>query len=447
MALLTTTSRLLASLKTSFAFRESICYFRQTRCLTINPPVWSSTKSISKKGEKPPPKTTATHSFGPTFETLSLDTFESLYASKPENRSKVEHILALYEHEKYTGTSEVPTVLTTLEMADLLAVFPDERELKRTFKFFFKRECARFNTATKKAARKISVLEAKMTKYKTTNLDGVKEWDVGIWNSQGNLEYGLWHNSLMSRITKQSVRDYRQRHLLRQAALFGQKLIIDLDYDHYMKLYESRLLGTQIGILYYENRVNRDYPDCLPFDVHFTNCSKATQSLASITKHIKRADQLGGYFHSGSYLDYPHLFPRHRLVYLSPHARESITSYSHDDIYILGGYNDRSSHMKVSNVKAQQEGIRCYRLPLDESVLWRQGSRNLCLNQVAAILQAVKSTGNWKESIAKWTPQRKMKSSEELMLEDELRKKATDRRIKSIQRTFNIKVADKVYKL
>lgn len=198
----------------------------------------------------------------------------------------------------------MPTVLTTLEMADLLAVFPDERELKRTFKFFFKRECARYNTATKKAARKISVLEAKMTKYKTTNLDGVKEWDVGIWNSQGNLEYGLWHNSLMSRITKQSVRDYRQRHLLRQAALFGQKLIIDLDYDHYMKLYESRLLGTQIGILYYENRVNRDYPDCLPFDVHFTNCSKGKSRVFLLLHKVHHHNLLFLFFFSHSILGF-----------------------------------------------------------------------------------------------------------------------------------------------
>lgn len=103
--------------------------------------------------------------------------------------------------------------------------------------------------------------------------------------------------------------------------------------------------------------------------------------------------------------------------------------------------------MKVSHVKAQQEGIRCYRLPLDESVLWRQGSRNLCLNQVSAMLQAVKSTGNWKEAVAKWAPQRKIKSSEELMLEDELRKKHTERRMKSIQRSFKIEVGSKVYKL
>ena len=115
-----------------------------------------------------------------------------------------------------------------------------------------------------------------------------------------------------------------------------------------MKLYESRLLASQIGILYYENRVNRDYPECLPFDVHFTNCANGSQTVEALSKQIKRIDSLAGSFHQGSYLDLPELFPKNRLVYLSPHARDAIRSYSHDDIYILGGYNDRTSHMKVS---------------------------------------------------------------------------------------------------
>ena len=117
-----------------------------------------------------------------------------------------------------------------------------------------------------------------------------------------------------------------------------------------MKLYECRLLAGQIGILYYENRVNRDYPEVLPFDVHFTNCGKAKQTMEALEKHIKRMDQLTGYFHEGSYLDLPDLFPKKRLVYLSPHARDAIGEYSHDDIYIIGGYNDRTSHLQVGRI-------------------------------------------------------------------------------------------------
>src|SRR5699024_153562 len=99
----------------------------------------------------------------------------------------------------------------------------------------------------------------------------------------------------------------------------------------------------------------------------------------------------------------------------------------------------------VSHVKAQQEGIACYRLPLDENVLWRQGTRNLCLNQVASILQAVKCTGDWREAIHRWAPQRKIKSQEEMDIEDQIRIKRTQRRTKAIERSFKIEIGDKRY--
>lgn len=388
----------------------------------------------------------STPSSGPTFETVSLKDFSSLYDSNPANKVAIEHIIALYEHEKYTGTSEVPTRLSVLDMKDLLAVFPEEKEIKRSFKFFFNRECARHNSGIRKAERRVMMVEKKREKYNLSDIKQFDNWSVGIWDEpEENLIYGLWHNSLLSRIPKQATRDYRHRHLLRQTAMFGQKLIIDLDYDQYMKLYECRLLAGQIGFLYYENRSNRDYPDALPFDVHFTNVRNGQQTMEAIEKHIKRTEQLGGYFHHESYLNYPKLFPKERLVYLSPHASVALRNYDHDDIYILGGYNDRTSHMAVSHVKAQQEGIRCYRLPLDENVLWKQGSRNLCLNQVAAILHAVKSTGNWKDAVAKCTPQRKIKSTDEMLIEDQIRAKKMARRVKDIQKSLKIKVAGRMY--
>lgn len=338
---------------------------------------------------------------------VAIKSFSSLYKADPSNRSKIEYILNLYEHEKYTGMSFMPERITSIEMRDLLAVFPDETEILRTLKFFYKRECARQNTVTRKAIKRNEMIETKIDRFGPKATDR-NEWDIGIFDQNGNIVYGLWHNTLHNRVPKQAVRDYRHRHLLRQAAMFGQKLIVDLDYDEFMKQYEIRLLATQIGMLYYENRVNHNFPECLPFDVHFTNCGKAQKTLQALNKHIKRMDQLRDYFHEESYLNLPQLFPKQRLVYLSPHSRESLRNYSHDDIYILGAYNDRSTRLKVSNVKAENEGIRCYRLPLAENVIWGHGSMNLCLNQCSNMLHAVKATGDWQTAIQIGVPQRKL---------------------------------------
>lgn len=364
------------------------------------------------------------------FQQLSIEMYKQLYGLEKKNHDKISNILNLYEHLKYT-TSEVPTTLTLADMIYMLKVYPDEKELHRSIKFFYKRECHKYKSRKKKVERKIQIREKKVEKY-GQNED---EWSVGIWDTNQELVYGLWHNSILGRITKKSVRDFRHNHLLRHAAMFGQKLIIDLDYDQYMKMYEANLLASQIGVFYYENRNNETFPNELPFDIHFTNCDKSTITLEALRKHIKRMDELKFYFHHGSYLDNSELFPRENLVYLSPHASQSLRQYSHDDIYILGGYNDRSTHMKVSHVKARAEGIRCYRLPLDENVLWKQGNKNLCLNQVGAILHAVKATGDWQYAIRTFTPQRKIKSAEEMELEDEIRIKKIHKRLKHIEKS------------
>ena len=137
--------------------------------------------------------------------------------------------------------------------------------------------------------------------------------------------------------------------------MFGQKLIIDLDYDQYMTEFECRMLCQNIGQLYYQNRVNLEYPDCLPYDIHFTNCFNAARILnisnggGMLHKHLKRIIDNDYYyqqnkqkllapnFHFESFLQLPDQFPKHRLIYLSPHASIPLWDYSHDDIYILGG--------------------------------------------------------------------------------------------------------------
>lgn len=365
------------------------------------------------------------------FKVVSVDQFQMLFKTNPERKAQIEEILNIYELEKYT-TQQVPSVLSMNDMKKLLTTYHDEKELRKMIKFFYTRECDKFNSYKKKFYKKQEIQEKKREKYGDND-----DWEHGIFDRQGQLVYGLWHNSLLSRITKQAVRDYRNNHFLRHTCLFGQKLIVDLDYDQYMKPSEIGLLAKQISIMFYENRINRDYPESLSYDVHFTNCRAGDHTVFELSRHIKRMDDLKQhYFHLESYLSRPDLFPKNKLVYLSPHAKLSLKRYDHDDIYILGGYNDRSSHRQVSHVKAQSEGIRCYRLPLDENVLWKQGDKNLCLNQVAAILHAVKATGDWQLAIRKFAPQRKVRSMEEQHLEDQIRMKAIAKRLHRIERSY-----------
>jgi len=84
----------------------------------------------------------------------------------------------------------------------------------------------------------------------------------------------------------------------------------------------------------------------------------------------------------------PNLLPksliRNGLCYLSPNAPKNMKEYSHDDVYIIGGYNDKSSNVSMSAIKAQQAGIRQYRLPLEKYVAWG-ASKRLYLEHVVGI--------------------------------------------------------------
>lgn len=42
--------------------------------------------------------------------------------------------------------------------------------------------------------------------------------------------------------------------------------------------------------------------------------------------------------HTSSYLD---LFPKEKLIYLTPHCREEMLEYDHNAIYIIGGIVDK----------------------------------------------------------------------------------------------------------
>lgn len=113
-------------------------------------------------------------------------------------------------------------------------------------------------------------------------------------------------------------------------------------------------------------------------------------------------------FTAKSYLD---IFPQDRLVYLTPDAKDSIQTYNHDDIYIIGAFLDKFSLNKpISHTKALREGIRQYKLPIDENVVWGSGSsKHLCIVHMVAILNHVKRTGHWREALKLNIPKRKFK--------------------------------------
>merc|ERR1712227_171610 len=88
-----------------------------------------------------------------------------------------------------------------------------------------------------------------------------------------------------------------------------------------------------------------------PFYIHFCNYHEEAESskiLHSNMSYIfEKKFPLG--VHHCSYLD---LFPRDKLVYLSPHADDDLEVVDEDTIYIIGSFVDRGISKPVSQWKA-----------------------------------------------------------------------------------------------
>ena len=65
---------------------------------------------------------------------------------------------------------------------------------------------------------------------------------------------------------------------------------------------------------------------------------------------------------SESYLD---LFPKEKLVYLTPDSKEELIEWDHTKVYIVGALVDLSAEKPLTFSKARREGIQTLRLPLD----------------------------------------------------------------------------------
>lgn len=67
--------------------------------------------------------------------------------------------------------------------------------------------------------------------------------------------------------------------------------------------------------------------------------------------------------HNCSYLD---LYPREKLLYLTPKARTPLMKFDPSKIYIIGCINDQSHGKPMSYARAKRDGINTVRIPLDE---------------------------------------------------------------------------------
>ena len=314
---------------------------------------------------------------------------------------KIQLIICEYECEKYT-TLRVPSTLSVDDMKFMLRENKNNR--RRRINYLYQTEITRIN--------KLVADKQHSEEYWTKKNEQYSKRDdprTGIFNNKGELIYGLWHNAMISKISSAMIRRKYNSRLI-TAALFNQKIILDLGFEDQMEFYEISHLCKQIKGFYSHNK----YYSEQSFDIHFCNVRMDKTIMQNLLKFTKNFQNSMISLHEKSYLD---LFPKENLIYLSPDSQESLINYNCDDIYIVGGLIDRGNVLKNRRLtynKAQDEGIRMARLPLNEYIMWKSGHKQLYVNHVFQILNDFSLTRDMKYALKKNIPKRNQMDQENI---------------------------------
>lgn len=206
-------------------------------------------------------------------------------------------------------------------------------------------------------------------------------------------EYRLFGNCFFIRLQEASINTFYESRQI-PAVLFGQSLVFDMGYDDQMTPRECNKASIDLRAVYSRNRISRD-----PFHLHFCNANpkhRTTELLRNAlfepAKHTTLSEVT-----ERSYLD---LFPKERIVYLTPEGKETLDVFDHDAVYVVGVLVDKDTKEGATFAKATQEGVRTMRFPHTFTLEWEKDkAKALHLTDVMKILLALKQTNNWDHAL------------------------------------------------
>lgn len=334
------------------------------------------------------------------YKDVSIDQFTELIHSD-EDRERIQSILDIYENAKYE-TNQVPTRLTVQNMRNLLTT---DESVTQYLWYLCSLEARKYHAKERAKAKK-------GTKPQPANDEDLK----GLFDATSKkLNYGLWSNSMFLRVNNSALNACYLPNLI-ASAFFGQKLVIDLDFDECMKSQEAKNAALQVSKGW---RYIRELDD--PFDVWFCNANPKYRVVNFLQESLGMEDEsIFKWQFNRTEDSYLSLFSRDKLVYLSPDAKEEMNEFDHNAIYIVGGLVDKFMSKPVTHAKCKQENLKCVKLPLDRYFVFK-GHKTLTIDQVLGIISFLKSGYSMKEALEMFVPKRKLKTVEELEREQVLR--------------------------
>ncbi|CAI9729868.1 Hypothetical predicted protein [Octopus vulgaris] len=295
-----------------------------------------------------------------------------------EEMTKKLKILQLeYEVMKQLGSFRVPDNMTDELWLEMLT-FPTVSARKRYYRYLKKVEAAKLGRQLKRQKKLEDTL--------------VKEQDKP---SQSK-------NTIFMFIRKSTINSFYYSRLA-HAMMFGQPIIFDMSFENYMRKQDVHRLCEQFLMGYGSNKV---HPDPFHFVLSGNQSNSMFQNCLDNTRVNKHEEE--HFLMTNSDQHYLNLYPREKLVYLTPDAPSVLQTFDHDAIYVVGGLVDKVVPKPLTMAKAKKERLKMAKLPLDNYIRWGCGNKSLTLNQVVDILLEVKRGSSWTEAF-RHIPQRKIR--------------------------------------
>lgn len=236
--------------------------------------------------------------------------FDAISGGDEEALSKLKR-LVLEIDLLYESGEQIPSHLKVDQWQNLLQLNSRSSRMKH-LRYLFLIEKKKENRVVRKLEKRAERLERYENEPKNNHI-----------------EYGLMRNSMFHRIYEKQM-NCLYNYRLCEAMLHGQDILIDCSYDGHMSLKEKTNCAKQLLLMWSYNRVHRD-----PFNIIFCNVNADGTVFKGLRKTIPTIDEPTFPFNytSNGYLD---LYPREKLVYLTPHCRQELKEYNHDDVYIIG---------------------------------------------------------------------------------------------------------------
>ena len=267
------------------------------------------------------------------FQPLKVDPeiLEELVGSDEEKMAHWERVLFHHEKLQINSPEGLWGFLERDEVDQLMACVSEAKIIK-TLLFFDMRESQRFRDWIKK--------KGKAVRYKASLEQKIK--DKAEILESGQIVYGLGHNNMLLRIYDQTIEKWCAYRVWRESMEeWGQPLVIDLSWFKTMPFQEQNSLCFRE--LPYSTNYNK--ASTQPFHLHYTSVHdpRFKKLITKVDPHVM-TDRKPEVYTEQSYLD---IFPKEKIVYLSPDSRNEL-KWDDEDVYVIGGLVDVDIKSKAS---------------------------------------------------------------------------------------------------